>query len=151
MQYAGAYLRKPVVFADLWQGPLVQTPALQCGDAVLFDVHGNPTYQFAVTVDDFDQGVNTVIRGMDLLSSTGRQILLGRMLGREVPPCYAHHALIHEAGGAKLSKRDGALGLRAMLAAGLQPERICGRALYQAGYISEEIPVSPDDISEFLT
>ena len=43
---------------------------------------GNWTYQLAVVVDDLRHEVDLVIRGEDLLSSTGRQISLGRMLGR---------------------------------------------------------------------
>ena len=43
---------------------------------------GNWTYQFAVTVDDYAQKITDVIRGVDLLPSTGRQIRLARLLGR---------------------------------------------------------------------
>ena len=50
-----------------------QDPSAQCGDLLLRDRAGNWTYQFAVTVDDREQGVDLVIRGMDLLPSTGRQ------------------------------------------------------------------------------
>ena len=46
------------------------------------DRDGNWTYQFAATVDDYVQGVTLVIRGDDLLASTGRQIQLARLLGR---------------------------------------------------------------------
>ncbi len=70
---------------DLLAGPLEQTPAEQCGDLLLRDRDGNWTYQFAVTVDDLRQGVTLVIRGADLLSSTGRQVLLAQMLGRTDP------------------------------------------------------------------
>jgi glutamyl/glutaminyl-tRNA synthetase len=45
------------------------------------DRKGNWTYQFAVTVDDFLQRITDVIRGEDLLLSTGRQIRLARLLG----------------------------------------------------------------------
>ena len=38
----------------------------QCGDLLARDRHGYWTYQFAATVDDFEQGVDLVIRGMDL-------------------------------------------------------------------------------------
>ncbi len=64
-------------FDDLLLGPQEQTPASQCGDLLLRDRDGNWTYQFAVTVDDCRQDVNLVIRGADLLSSTGRQFRLG--------------------------------------------------------------------------
>ena len=52
-------------FDDLLQGPQVQQPSEQCGDLLVRDRNGYWTYQFAVTVDDFDQGVNLVVRGLD--------------------------------------------------------------------------------------
>ena len=81
-------------FEDGWLGEQAQDPAAQCGDLLLLDRLGNWTYQFAVTVDDFRHGVDLVIRGVDLLSSTGRQLRLGRLLGRLQPaglcPSRAH-------------------------------------------------------------
>ena len=69
-------------FEDLRLGPQEQRPSEQCGDVLVRDRDGNWTYQFAVVVDDWLQGVNLVIRGEDLLDSTGRQIQLARLLGR---------------------------------------------------------------------
>jgi glutamyl-tRNA synthetase/glutamyl-Q tRNA(Asp) synthetase len=53
-------------FVDLRHGPQEQRPAEQCGDLLIRDREGNWTYQFAVTVDDYVQGVTHVIRGDDL-------------------------------------------------------------------------------------
>ena len=64
-------------FDDGLLGPQRQDPSRQCGDLLLKDRHGNWTYQFAVTVDDLDQGIDLVIRGQDLLESTGRQMRSG--------------------------------------------------------------------------
>jgi glutamyl-tRNA synthetase/glutamyl-Q tRNA(Asp) synthetase len=105
-------------FTDLALGPQEQDPALQCGDFLIRDRNGNWTYQFCVTVDDLDQGVTLVVRGEDLLASTGRQIRLSRLLGRATPPEFLHHALIRKPGGAKLSKSDGDTGVRELRAAG---------------------------------
>ena len=69
-------------FEDLALGAQEQSPADQCGDFLLRDRLGNWTYQFAVTVDDFDQDVTLVVRGEDLLGSTGRQVRLARLIGR---------------------------------------------------------------------
>ncbi len=69
-------------FEDGFLGPRSQDPARQCGDLLLKDRHGQWTYQFAVTVDDMRHGVNLIVRGEDLLDSTGRQIRLARLLGR---------------------------------------------------------------------
>ncbi|MBP6639615.1 MAG: hypothetical protein KA293_04915 [Bacteroidia bacterium] len=95
-----------VEFDDAILGRQVQHPATQIGDFAIRDNHGNWTYQFAVVVDDLRQGINFIIRGMDILSSTGRQILLAEMLGQTSHPIYLHHPLLVDANGRKLSKRD---------------------------------------------
>ena len=105
-------------FDDARLGPQVQDPAEQCGDLLIRDRHGNWTYQFAVTVDDWQQRIDLVVRGEDLLASTGRQIRLARLLGRERPPAFLHHPLVMKTPGQKLSKSDGATGLRYLRATG---------------------------------
>jgi glutamyl/glutaminyl-tRNA synthetase len=116
-------------FVDLQLGPQEQRPSEQCGDLLVRDRDGNWTYQFAATVDDYVQGVTLVIRGVDLLPSTGRQIQLARLLGREEPPAFLHHPLIMKAPGQKLSKSDGDTGIRELRAAGWSPADVIGRAL----------------------
>ena len=111
-------------FVDGRLGRQEQDPAQQCGDFLLRDRRGNWTYQFAVTVDDWRQQVDLVIRGMDLLSSTGRQIRLARMLGRERPPSFLHHPLIMKSKNQKLSKSDRDTGVRDLRAIGRTPEQI---------------------------
>jgi glutamyl-Q tRNA(Asp) synthetase len=106
-------------FIDARLGLQEQTPARQCGDILLKDRDGFWTYQFAVTVDDARQGVDLVIRGEDLLPSTGRQIHLARMLGRSHPPVFVHHDLVLDADGQKLSKSKGGTGVRELRARGL--------------------------------
>jgi glutamyl/glutaminyl-tRNA synthetase len=105
-------------FEDVLLGPQVQDPVEQCGDVLLRDRLGNWTYHFAVVVDDLAQGITHVIRGVDLLASTGRQIRLARLLGREVPPRFAHHPLVMKSATEKLSKSDGDTGVRELRAAG---------------------------------
>lgn len=122
-----------VTFDDAALGTTTQTPQEQCGDLLLRDRHGNWTYQFAVTVDDLDQGINLVIRGEDLLDSTGRQILLAHALGRETPPVFAHHPLITDPDGKKLSKRDFAMSLRDHRAEGATAEQLLEKATKHAG------------------
>lgn len=105
-------------FVDGILGPQAQDPSQQCGDVLIRDRLGNWTYQFAVSVDDFRQDIDLVIRGEDLLSSTGRQIRLARLLGRARPPAFRHHPLIMKQPGQKLSKSDGATGIRDLRARG---------------------------------
>jgi glutamyl/glutaminyl-tRNA synthetase len=106
-------------FVDDRLGPQEQDPAAQCGDLLVRDRLGNWTYQFAATVDDHLQDVTDVIRGEDLLASTGRQIRLARLLGRGTPPNFRHHALVMKSPAQKLSKSDGDTGVRDLRAAGM--------------------------------
>ena len=118
---AGWRVRLPVdtvTFDDQWCGVQTQTPSAQCGDLLIRDRRGNWTYQFVATVDDYLQGITHVIRGVDLLPSTGRQILLGGLLGRPEPAAFAHHGLVMKSATQKLSKSDGDTGVRDLRAAG---------------------------------
>jgi glutamyl-tRNA synthetase/glutamyl-Q tRNA(Asp) synthetase len=114
-------------FDDWLLGPQVQLPSEQCGDLLIRDRRGNWTYQFAVTVDDWRQDIDVVVRGTDLLESTGRQIRLARLLGRERPPAFAHHPLIMKSPEQKLSKSDGDTGLRDLRARGWTREMVIER------------------------
>jgi len=120
-------------FVDWRHGPLEQRPSEQCGDLLARDREGNWTYQFAVAVDDHDQGVTHVIRGDDLLSSTGRQIQLARLLGRDAPPEFLHHPLVMKSATQKLSKADGDTSVRDLRAAGMCPRDVIGRAAALVG------------------
>jgi glutamyl-tRNA synthetase/glutamyl-Q tRNA(Asp) synthetase len=128
-------------FADVRLGAISQMPAQQCGDLLLRDRTGNWTYQFAVVVDDLRHDVDLVIRGEDLLSSTGRQIMLGRMLGRKRPPVFLHHPLIRKKDGAKLSKSSGDTGVRELRAAGATPEAVLGEAAWRTGLLTRSEPL----------
>jgi glutamyl-tRNA synthetase len=79
-------------------------------DVVLWRGDGTPAYNLAVVVDDADQGIREVVRGDDLLDTTPRQILLGRLLGLAIP-AYAHVPLVLGADGERLAKRHGAATL----------------------------------------
>lgn len=137
-------------FNDPWLGEQSQDPAAQCGDLLLRDRLGNWTYQFAVVVDDLRHGVDLVVRGMDLLGSTGRQIRLARMLGRPSPPVYAHHPLIRKASGEKLSKAAGDTGVRELRAAGASPAAVLGTAARLIGLQGRDRPVAANDLSMFF-
>jgi glutamyl-tRNA synthetase/glutamyl-Q tRNA(Asp) synthetase len=129
-------------FDDLRHGVTEQRPSGQCGDLLVRDRDGNWTYQFAVTVDDLEQGVTLVIRGDDLLESTGRQIQLARMLGRTVPPTFMHHGLIMKSSTQKLSKADGDTSVRDMWVAGQSVEAVIGRAMHAAGLAADPSPMT---------
>lgn len=133
-------------FTDGFLGEQEQDPSLQCGDLLLRDRHGNWTYQFAVTVDDLEQGVDLVIRGQDLLPSTGRQIRLARMLGRPGPPVFVHHPLIRHPSGAKLSKANHDTGIRDLRQAGVTAAAVLGRAAHLTGLLDQPRELEPRDL-----
>ncbi|MDO4681630.1 MAG: tRNA glutamyl-Q(34) synthetase GluQRS [Lautropia sp.] len=99
-----------VAFEDRWLGPQHQHPIKDCGDFVLRRADGVWAYQLAVVVDDAEAGVTDIVRGADLLSSTGRQILLQKALGYATPR-YTHLPLLMGENGQKLSKQNGAPGI----------------------------------------
>ena len=141
----------PQHFHDaLLQKNFVHTPAQQCGDLLLRDRHGQWTYQFCVVVDDLDQDINLIIRGTDLLDSTGRQIQLARMLGRTAPLHFMHHPVLQDAAGRKLSKRDFDGPLHELRAAGHRGEEVLGRAALAAGLQRDPRPLSGKDLGEFM-
>jgi len=135
-------------FDDLRLGTQSQSPARQCGDFLIRDRLGNWTYQFAVTVDDMRHGVNLVIRGEDLLDSTGRQLRLARLLGRSQPPRFLHHPLIFKPSGEKLSKASGDTGIRELRAAGMSAGEALGRAACLAGLADDSSERSPDALGQ---
>jgi glutamyl-tRNA synthetase/glutamyl-Q tRNA(Asp) synthetase len=111
------------------------------GDLLVRDRHGQWTYQFAVTVDDMRQGITLVVRGRDLADSTGRQVALARLLGRQTPPAFVHHPLILDGSGRKLSKSARDTGVRELRAAGQKAEDVLGMAPAAAGLLKPGAPL----------
>lgn len=137
-------------FVDLRHGLQVQRPFEQCGDLLVRDRDGNWTYQFAAAVDDYEQGITLVIRGDDLLASTGRQIQVARLLGRAEPPRFLHHALVMKSATQKLSKSDRDTGIRDLRARGWSPSRVVGHACLLAGLCAAPRDVRADDVSSMM-
>jgi glutamyl-Q tRNA(Asp) synthetase len=80
-----------------------------------------------VTHDDAAQGVTLVTRGVDLKPATAIHRLIQALMGWPAP-AYAHHELLTDATGRRLAKRDAALTLRAMRAAGLSTGAVRAQA-----------------------
>ena len=99
-----------VPFVDLLQGAQRQDLAREVGDFIVRRADGWFAYQLAVVVDDALQGVTSIVRGADLLSSTPRQIHLQASLGVATPE-YLHVPVAINAAGEKLSKQTGAHAL----------------------------------------
>lgn len=99
-----------VSFDDAVQGTVTFDLATLCGDFVIRRRDGLFAYQLAVVVDDAAQHVTHVVRGIDLLSSTPRQMRLQRAL-RLPTPEYAHMPVVTDRNWSKLSKSAGAAAL----------------------------------------
>lgn len=93
------------------------------GDFVVWRHDDIPAYQLAVVADDHLMRITEVVRGADLLVSTARQILLYRALNFPIPAFY-HCALMTDATGVRLAKRNDALSLRTLRAQGRTPEEL---------------------------
>lgn len=97
-------------FDDGLQGPQSHRLESESGDFVIRRRDGLMAYQLAVVVDDYLQSVTEVVRGIDLIDSTARQIWLQRLL-RYPEPAYQHIPVAVNANGQKLSKSFGAGGI----------------------------------------
>jgi glutamyl-Q tRNA(Asp) synthetase len=115
-----------ILFEDRFQGPIALEMG-RLGDVIVRRRDGIFAYQLAVVVDDARQGITDVVRGADLLESTGWQIALQRAL-RLPTPRYAHLPLLLERTGEKLAKsrRSAALDAKRAAAELLEVLRLLG-------------------------
>ena len=130
---------------DLIQGPYLQNLEADCGDFVIRRSDGLFAYQLAVVVDDGEQGVNCIVRGMDLLCSTPQQMYLQDLLG--LGHCtYAHVPLIVGERDRRLSKRDRDASLDKLLETYKTPEAIIGHIAGITGLAETGDPVSCEEL-----
>lgn len=112
-----------ISFTDLKQGAQSYVAGSDFGDFVVWRRDDVPAYQLAVVVDDEAMEITEVVRGVDLLKSTARQLLLIHALGYRVPDYY-HCNLVRDEKGVRLAKRHDALSLRALRERGLSPAEV---------------------------
>lgn len=110
---------------DRLHGERSENVAEQVGDFVLRRADLVPAYQLAVVVDDGEMRISDIVRADDLLPSTARQLLLYRALGWSSPR-HLHVPLVLGPDGVRLSKRHGAVGVRAAREAGWSAARVIG-------------------------
>jgi glutamyl-tRNA synthetase len=131
-------------FEDALHGEVTQDVEHEVGDFTIRRIDGVASYQLAVVVDDALSGVTHVLRGEDLLSSTGRQLQLQRAL-RYPRPAYAHVPLLMQADGRRLAKRDGASTVAGLRALGWSKERVVGQLAGWSG-LGDGSPVSAREL-----
>ncbi len=120
-------------FDDGLQGARRYDVHASAGDYVIFRSDGLPAYHLAVVLDDARQGITHIVRGIDLLHTTGLHIYLQQTLGLPTPQ-YLHVPIIVNSAGQKLSKRTGALPV--------EPKDTAARAHEILLYLGLEPPAS---------
>lgn len=124
-----------LTFDDELQGSQSQRLESESGDFIILRRDGLIAYHLAVVVDDFLQGVTHVVRGIDLMDSTLRQIWLQQKLGYPTPS-YAHIPVAVHADGRKLSKVTGA--------SGISPEQVSATLVAALQSLGQKPPASLD-------
>lgn len=128
----------PVRVLDRLQPSLVQNLEAVSGDFVVRRADGLFAYQLAVVVDDAEQGITDIVRGMDLYDSTPRQQHLQDLLGYPRPR-YLHLPIAVNAAGEKLSKQTGARRIETGNVAGVISEVL--------RFLGQELPAGVEDAS----
>ena len=130
---------------DLLQGTYQEDLSIHCGDFVVRRGDGAYVYQLATTIDDGEAGVTEVVRGLDLLSSSPRQMYLQQLFGFSHPR-YGHVPLLLAPDGRRLSKRDRDMDL-GYLRQHYSSEQLIGILAHAAGLLPSPAPISPRELT----
>ncbi|MEZ5811441.1 MAG: glutamate--tRNA ligase [Rhizobiaceae bacterium] len=119
--------RTDVTWNDIVRGP--QTVDLaSMSDPVLIRADGSYLYTITSVVDDAEMGVTQIIRGDDHVTNTAVQLALFEALDAPLPD-FGHHNLLTASSGEGLSKRTGALSVKALAEAGYEPMAVASLAV----------------------
>jgi glutamyl-tRNA synthetase len=136
-------------FDDLVTGP-VTTQHAEIDDFTIMRQDGSPLYNLAVSVDDGLMAITHVIRGLDIQSSTPRQILIHQALGNPVP-AYGHIPLIVGPDRQPLSKRHGDTSVAWYREHGYLPEAMVNYLALLGWGSGDETIFSLEDLVERFT
>jgi glutamyl-tRNA synthetase len=137
------------VFQDRFQGNQSFNLETSSGDFIIRRSDGVFAYQLAVVVDDSSDGVTSVVRGVDLLTSTPRQMLLQKLLGYKTPD-YGHVPLFVTEDKTKLSKRNNNASLEYLIdGLGLSAREILGYLAFLSGLIPEFEPFNLIQLKQY--
>ncbi|RMF43954.1 MAG: tRNA glutamyl-Q(34) synthetase GluQRS [Planctomycetota bacterium] len=142
--FAWRFLTPPtsVSWTDGVRGVQTARVDVQLGDFVVARSDGTPAYQLAVVIDDYDMGVNEIVRGDDLIPSTFRQLVLQQHLGWPAP-AYYHVPLMVGPDGRRLAKRHGDTRVAFLRDAGVTPAALIGYLAWTLGLVPDREPRSP--------
>lgn len=136
---------KEFAFIDAVQGAYRQNLARDCGDFLVKRADGAFAYQLAVVLDDAEQGITSVVRGVDLLCSTPQQMYLQDLFALPRPE-YAHVPLLCASEGRRLSKRNKDAALDAMLNRLKTPAAVIGHIAGITGITPTCDPATPEEL-----
>lgn len=126
---------KPTYFEDQLQGNINVAPSEVEDDFIIKRKDGLYAYNLAVVVDDIEQGITEIVRGSDLISTTGKQLCLYQLLGANQPN-YVHLPVAVSSPGLKLSKQNHATAVDT-----LNPTPILKKVLAFLGHpVPKDIP-----------
>jgi glutamyl-tRNA synthetase len=134
----------PIAWQDFFMGRMEVDPARSGGDFIVARHTIGPSYQLAVVGDDAAMGINQVIRGADLVTSTPRQILLYQALSHPLP-AFGHVPLAISPDGRRLAKRENSLKLSTLREIGADPRILVGSLIRSCGWCDAVIPSTPRD------
>lgn len=139
----------PVQFQDVFQGSCAYDLACCSGDFIIRRSDDIFAYQLAVVVDDAACGINSIVRGVDLLTSTPKQLFIQELLGYERPE-YGHVPIFVDERGCKLSKRNADASLEYLIEQlHLGPWEILGYLAFLGGLIPEFQPMDIDELRRY--
>ena len=136
---------KIMYFNDLLAGEQHISLKEQVGDFVLRRADGMWAYHLAVVVDDIAMDINYILRGDDLLTSTGAQLALYEIFGK-APPKYIHVPLLLDIEGKRMAKRKGSLTLTTLKKQGVRSERVIGFLAHSLGLTSTKQELSVEQL-----
>lgn len=132
------------------------------GDTVIRRSDGMFAYQFVTSIDDMAMGVNQIVRGRDLLSSTAIQAWIARQVVHISPDIvaasasgqsislphvdYAHLPLICDEHGRRLAKRDADMDVGMLRAHHVEAQTVVGLCAYWMGLITSPHPMKLNDL-----
>ncbi len=133
----------PLFFNEATTGTRISVTPEIFGDVVIARKNMPTSYHLSVVVDDAEQNVNLVTRGMDLQPATHIHRVLQVLLGLSAP-VYYHHQLIRHKSNKKLSKRAGDEGFASWRNAGKSAEQLIATLPAPIG----PVPIEPAPIEK---
>ncbi len=140
-----------ISFQDILLGTCNLNLTTEMPDFVVRRKDHIPAYQIASLADDLQMGINFIVRGEDLLTSTAAQLYLASKLGNTTfaQSQFLHHPIILSSGGTKLSKSDDALSITEMRASGLTSPQLWQKIAATLGWQNQGINSSETFLAYF--